>query len=228
MLLRRGLLRKAAAEAIGTFVIVFAGCGYLAVAAKLGQASSAAPVVFGLAVAAMVYAVGHVSGAHFNPAVTLAFALAGRFPRREIPAYWLAQVAGATAAAAALAGLLAPVVSLGQTGPSVPELQALLWEAILTFVLMFVIVAVATDSRAEGTMAGAAIGAAVMLGAFVGGPLTGASMNPARTLGPALASGEARGLWLYLAGPILGAALAALAYEWIRCEDPAKDPKGCC
>ena len=224
----RNLLRKSAAEAIGTFVIVFSGCGFLAGADRFHGQASAAPAVFGLAVAAMVYAVGHISGAHFNPAVTLAFAVVRRFPAREVPAYWGAQFLGAVAAAGSLLPLLPEGAVFGQTAPAVAPLMGFAWEAILTFILMFVIVAVATDARAEGTMAGAAIGAAVMLGAWVGGPVTGASMNPARTLGPALVSGEGRAIWIYFAGPAVGAVLAALAYERVRCDDRIKDPKGCC
>ena len=173
-------------------------------------------VVFGLAVAAMIYALGHISGAHFNPAVTLAFAAARHFPFGEVLAYWAAQFTGAVAAVAVLKAILPPGNLYGATLPAVPAGQALAWEAILTFFLMFVIVAVATDTKAVGTMAGAAIGGTVMLAAWMGGPVTGASMNPARSLAPALFEGRMDVLWIYIAGPCAGAVLAALLYEAIR------------
>lgn len=212
------LFRAALAEAIGTFVLVFAGCGGIMVAERFpgSVAPGAIPVVFGLAVMAMIYAVGHISGAHFNPAVTLAFSAVGRFPKRDVLPYWASQCLGACAASGALALLLPAGIGYGATLPAVPVLAALGWELILTFVLMFVILAVATDTRAHGPIAGVAIGAAVCLDAFVGGPVTGASMNPARSLAPALFQGTLTSLWIYVAGPILGAVLAAVAYEKVR------------
>ncbi len=235
MLLKGIQARKALAEFVGTFFIVFAGCGTTMVGERFpgSIAPGAVPLVFGLTVATMVYAVGHVSGAHFNPAVTLAFALARHFPRKEIAAYWLAQFLGAGCAVGVLFLLLPPGTGFGATIPNVSALQALGWEILLTFCLMFVIISVATDTRAVGMMAGAAIGAAVTLAAFVGGPVTGASLNPARSLAPAIAQGKLDVLWLYLIGPMVGAVLAAFTYEWIRCapaeENPnRKDAKGCC
>lgn len=173
-------------------------------------------VIFGLAVAVMIYAVGHISGAHFNPAVTLAFAAARHFPFEEVLSYWISQFAGALAALGVLKFILPMGHSYGATFPSVPFMPALAWEIILTFFLMFVIVAVATDTRAVGTMAGAAIGATVMLAAWVGGPITGASMNPARSFAPALFEGRLDVMWIYVVGPCIGAVLAALFYEAIR------------
>jgi MIP family channel proteins len=173
-------------------------------------------VVFGLIVAVMIYAVGHISGAHFNPAVTLAFAVARHFPFEEVLAYWTAQFVGAFSALSILKMILPIGKSYGATVPSVAVLQALSWEIILTFFLMFVIVAVATDTRAVGTMAGAAIGGTVMLLAWVGGPITGASMNPARSLAPAVFEGQLGVMWIYIIGPCLGAVVAALLYEAIR------------
>jgi MIP family channel proteins len=178
--------------------------------------NGAIPVVFGLAVAAMIYAVGHISGAHFNPAVTFAFALARHFPKREVLFYWLAQCLGALIAIFLLAAILPKGSTFGATTPHIAPWMAVVWEMILTFFLMFVIIAVATDTRAEGTMAGAAIGATVMLAAFVGGPVTGASLNPARSLAPAILEGRTDVLWIYVLGPMLGAAMAALFYTWIR------------
>lgn len=224
------------AEAIGTFAIVFAGCGGVMVLERFphsGLTPSAIPVIFGLTVAAMIYAVGHISGAHFNPAVTLAFAVARHFPHGRVLAYWIAQFAGALLAMALLWFLLPPGSDYAATLPAVDGLRALIFESILSFFLMFVITAVATDARAEGTMAGAAIGSVVMLCAFFGGPVTGASMNPARSLAPALFQGRFDVMWIYFIGPVIGAVSAALLYEAIRCESGDPDSstdssKGCC
>ncbi len=167
---------------------------------------------------AMVYATGHLSGAHLNPAVTLAFALTRHFPRREALAYIGAQLLGALArgAAAARASGRASRLRSGATLPSVGAGSALVYEAVLTAFLMFVIMAVATDTRAVGAGAAIAIGGTVGLDALFGGPITGASMNPARSIGPALVSGELHDLWIYIAAPIAGAALGALAYQLVR------------
>jgi aquaporin NIP len=213
-----GLRQRVIAEGIGTFALVFAGCGAAMVAERFpgAMAPGAVPIVFGLAVAVMIYAVGHLSGAHFNPAVTLGFATSGKFPKKDVLPYWAAQFLAALAAVALLKSLLPQGAAYGATVPSVPLLQALLWEAILTFFLMFVIVAVATDTRAHGVLAGIAIGATVTLDALVGGPVTGASMNPARSLAPALWQGQVTVLWVYFLGPALGSVAAALTYEQIR------------
>jgi aquaporin NIP len=223
----RLLLKKSLAEFIGTFTLVFAGCGAIMVAERFpGTVSPVViPVVFGLAVAVMIYAVGHISGAHFNPAVTLAFAAARHFPFRQVLFYWLAQFAGAFTAIGLLTLLLPPGRVCGAPWFGVLPPQALAWEGVLTFFLMFVIMAVATDTKAEGTMAGAAIGGTVMLAAFVGGPVTGASMNPARYLAPACFEGKLSYLWLYLLGPCAGALLAAWLYEAIRL-NPGREKKG--
>jgi aquaporin NIP len=210
--------QRALAEAIGTFTLVFAGCGATMLSQRFPGSvpPGAIAVVFGLAVAVMIYAVGHLSGAHFNPAVTLGFAVSGKFPKREAPIYWLAQFGAAVAAMAALAALLPQGPGFGATVPRVPALQALAWEAILSFFLMFVIAATATDTRAHGALAGLAIGATVTLDAFVGGPVTGGSMNPARSLAPALWEGQMSVYWIYLLGPVIGAVAAAVTYEQIR------------
>lgn len=215
------IVHKAAAEFTGVFALVFMGCGALMAAEKFPQSFTpmTVPVVFGLVITVMIYALGHISGAHFNPAVTLAFTVARHFPKKELPAYWAAQFLGAIAAMLSLSFLLSPVESsFGATLPIIAPLKALGWEVILTFILMFVIMAVATDTRAVGTMAGIAIGSAVALGAFTGGPLTGASMNPARSLAPALFNKDLHNLWIYFIGPCIGAVSAALFYEWIRCD----------
>lgn len=228
-----GMLRlkhKAAAEFIGTFALVFAGCGSVMVLERMPGTISpfAIPLVFGLVVTCMVYAVGHISGAHFNPAVTLAFALARHFPKREIPVYWAAQFTGGVAALSALYALLPKGTTYGATVPHVGLVSALGLEAILSFFLMFVIIAVATDTRAEGTMAGVAIGSIVAVCALVGGPLSGASMNPARSLAPALFEHRLADLWIYFVGPSIGTTLAAITYEWIRCNPEKNNAKGCC
>jgi MIP family channel proteins len=200
------------AEGIGTFALVFAGCGAIAVG-TLGDAGVAA--AFGLAIMTMIYALGHVSGAHFNPAVTAAFAVGRHFPVTRVVPYWAAQVAGAISAALVLRVSLGDV-PLGVTQPSGTDAQALVWEAILTFFLMLVIVAVATDTRAVGQAAAIAIGGTVALGALVGGPVTGASMNPARSIGPAVVSGDLSNLWIYLVAPPVGAIAAVLVYRYLR------------
>jgi aquaporin NIP len=223
---RPDLLRRAAAEGIGVFALVFAGCGAIVTEAEhpgtLGTVGIA--LVFGLVIMAMVYATGHLSGAHLNPAVTLAFVLTRHFPRTEAAAYLVGQVIGALAAAAVLAAIWpSDPASLGATLPSVGAGSAFVYEVILTAFLMFVIMAVATDTRAVGAAAAIAIGGTVGLDALFGGPITGASMNPARSLGPALVSGELHDLWIYLLAPPLGAALGAIAYQLVRGEHPG-DP----
>ena len=212
------LARRLLAEAIGTFALVFAGCGAIMVDAKTGGALGQVGIAlsFGLVIMAMIYAVGHISGAHFNPAVTFAFALTRHFPWPRLLAYWAAQLTGAVAAAAILLGSLGDLANLGATLPSGSDGQAFLWELVLTFFLMFVIMAVATDTRAVGEAAAIAIGGTVGLDAMFGGPITGASMNPARSLGPALVSGDLTSIWIYLLAPLVGAALGALAYQLIR------------
>jgi MIP family channel proteins len=182
----------------------------------LGQLGVA--LAFGLAIATMIYAVGHVSGAHFNPAVSLGFALTRHFPWSRVAGYWAAQAAGAVAAAFLLRASLGDVANVGATLPSGSDRQAFLWEVVVTFFLMLVIMAVATDTRAVGEAAALAVGGTVGLCALVGGPVSGASMNPARSLGPALASGEYEALWIYLLAPLVGASLGALAYQLLRGE----------
>jgi aquaporin NIP len=218
---RPDLARRAAAEGLAAFALVFAGCGAVVANARyegtLGTVGIA--LVFGLVIMAMVYATGHLSGAHINPAVTAAFTLTRHFPLRDAAAYVAAQCLGAvTGGLLLLAAWTDKPADLGATVPSVGTGAALLYEIVLTAFLMFVIVAVATDTRAVGAAAAIAIGGTVGLDALFGGPITGASMNPARSLGPALAAGEWQDFWIYVAGPFAGAGLGALAYQLVRGE----------
>jgi MIP family channel proteins len=178
-------------------------------------------ITFGLVIMAMIYAFGHISGAHFNPAVTFAFALSRHFPWSRAAGYWTAQLAGALIAAAILRGSLGDIAHVGATLPSGSQRQSFLWELVLTFFLMIVIMAVATDTRAVGEAAAIAVGGTVGLDAMFGGPISGASMNPARSLGPALVSGDLHAVWLYILAPLAGAALGALTYEFVRGEPAA-------
>ncbi len=216
------LARALVAEAIGTFALVFVGPGAIMVDAENGGLGSVGiALAFGLVIMAMVYAVGHVSGAHLNPAVTLAFALRRHFPGARVPAYWVAQVTGAVSAAVLLRVSLGDIADVGATSPSGSQAQSFLWEVVLTAILLFVIMAVATDTRAVGEAAAIAIGGTIALASLVGGPISGASLNPARSLGPALASGSFDSLWLYLVAPLVGGMLGALAYEAVRGTRPS-------
>ena len=211
------LWRRAGAEFVGTYVIVLASCGAIVVnnqTGALGHLGNA--LTAGLAVMVMIAAAGHISGAHFNPAVTLAFALTRHFNWRELPAYWLGQFGGAICAALSLAALFGRSGDLGATAPAGSAWQSLGLEIVLTAGLMYVITAVATDTRAVGQMAALAIGATVAMGSLWAGPVSGASMNPARSFGPALVAGAWQAHWVYGVGPLLGAAVGARLYQMLR------------
>jgi aquaporin NIP len=224
---RPSLARRALMEGIGVYALVVAGCGAIITntvhAGSLG--SVGVSLVFGLIIMVMIYAGGHLSGAHYNPAVTTAFAVGRHFPLHEAGVYIAAQLTGAVAGAATLLALWTDKpANLGSTVPSVGVGSALVYEILLTAFLMFVITAVATDTRAVGAAAAIAIGGTVGLDALFGGPITGASMNPARSFGPALMSGTWTDFWIYIVGPVVGAVIGVLAYEVVRGGRPPVPP----
>jgi MIP family channel proteins len=173
-------------------------------------------ITFGLVIMVMIYGVGHISGAHFNPAVSFAFAITRHFPWPQVVLYWIAQLSGALLASALLRASLGGLAHVGATLPAGSDAQSFVWEIVLTAFLMFVIMAVATDTRAVGEAAAIAIGGTVGLDAMFGGPVSGASMNPARSAGPAIVSGDLHALWIYLLAPIVGATVGAVAYQFVR------------
>ena len=214
----RELWRRAAAEVVGTLLLTFVAAGAEVVARLHPEAISPATkaVAPGLVVLAMIYAVSDVSGAHLNPAVTLSFALRGDFHWRSVPAYWGAQVAGAAAAAGMLRGMFGPVAHLGTSTPHATDAVALAIEVTVTAALVLVILGTATRAGTIGPQAALAVGATIALNGLLFGPVSGASMNPARSLGPALVSGHAEHLWLYVVGPTLGGLVAVLLIWLIK------------
>lgn len=220
-------MRKLLSEFLGTFALVFAGTGAIISNHASGGAVThpGIALTFGLIVLAMIYTFGDVSGAHFNPAVTTAFAAARRFPWREVPGYIGAQLLGAFTASGLLRFLFPADALLGATLPAGTAMQSFVLETVLTFLLMLVILSVSTGSKEKGITAGIAIGAVIALEAMFAGPICGASMNPARSLSPAVVSGHLENLWLYLAGPLLGALLATPVCALVRgpacCDAPS-------
>lgn len=219
------MLGATLAELVGTFILVFGGIS-VAVAAILSlptagaaYSSLAVALAFGLALAIVVAAVGHISGAHVNPAVTLGMAAAGKFPWKFAPFYLIAQLAGAVLAALAtwmiFGGAARSQANLAATYPAqgIGDLQAFLAEILITFILVFVVMAVATDDRGPAAIAPLAVGFALAVGVFIAGPVTGGAVNPARALGPMLVAGDLTSAWLYILGPIIGGVLAALLYD---------------
>lgn len=215
------------AEFFGTFFLIFFGCGSI-ILSELNSSVNASfvPLVFGGAVSIMIYAVGHISGAHFNPAVTVAFAVVKRFSWKRVPGHIISQIFGAMSASFIHKIIWGTTHSFGAVALKIAFSNAFLIEVILSFCLMFVIISVATDARAVGELAGIAIGLTVSLCAFVGGPMTSASINPARFLGPAIISGNYPSFLLYILAPILGTILGAKSYEWVRCYQEEENKNG--
>jgi aquaporin NIP len=218
------MIRKLTAELLGTFALVFCGTGAIIINTESGGAVThlGIAITFGLIVMAMIYALGDISGAHLNPAVSIAFTLAGRFPFKSMLPYVVAQLAGAFLASLILSYLFPANEALGSTLPAGSEMQSAILELILTFFLMLVIIHVATGSKEQGMFAGLAIGSVVLLEAMFAGPICGASMNPARSIAPAIISGHTEHLWIYIVAPILGAALAIPTWIFLNYKKDAK------
>ncbi|KAL6539045.1 hypothetical protein OROMI_025371 [Orobanche minor] len=215
------ITQKVIAEAIGTYFLIFIGCGSVAVNKIYGSVTfPGICMAWGLTVMIMIYAVGHISGAHFNPAVTITFAIFRHFPYKQVPLYILAQLLGSILASGTLY-LLFDVQKETYFGtvPVGSKVQSLVMEFITSFLLMFVISGVATDNRSIGELAGIAIGMTILVDVVVAGPVSGASMNPARSIGPALIMREYEGLWVYIVGPHLGTIVGGFAYNLIRFTD---------
>lgn len=203
-------MKKYAAEFIGTFALVFCGTGAIIINQETNGIITHAgiAITFGLIVMNMIYALGNISGCHINPAVTIAFTIAKKFRTKEVPPYLISQLAGAVLASVTLKYLFPVNETLGATLPAGTALQSFILEFILTFFLMLVIINVATEGKEQGLLAGLAIGSTVLLEAMFAGPVSGASMNPARSFAPALVSGHLENLWVYITAPIAGAAAA--------------------
>jgi aquaporin NIP len=210
-------MKKYIAEAIGTFALVFCGTGAIIINQETNGTIShmGVAITFGLIVMAMIYALGNISGAHLNPAVSIAFVAAGRFPVTQLFPYIISQMAGAFLASVILKLLFPSNQFLGATIPLGDAWQSFVLELLLTFFLMLVIINVATGSKELGMFAGLAIGSTVLLEAMFAGPICGASMNPARSLAPAIVSGHTEHIWIYLAAPVLGAALSIPVWKYL-------------
>ncbi|KAJ6721255.1 AQUAPORIN NIP2-1 [Salix viminalis] len=215
------IIQKIIAEVIGTFFVIFTGCGSVVVDKMYGSVTfPGICVVWGLIVMVMVYSVGHISGAHFNPAVTVTFAIFRHFPYKQVPLYMVAQLLGSLLASGTLSLLFnVPDEAYFGTIPVGPDIRSFVTEIIISFLLMFVISGVATDNRAIGELAGIAVGMTIMLNVFVAGPVSGASMNPARSLGPAIVMRKFDGIWVYIVAPPIGTILGAFCYNLIRFTD---------
>ncbi|XP_074312725.1 aquaporin NIP6-1-like [Silene latifolia] len=224
------LAKKVIAEFLGTLILIFAGTATAIVNQKTGGTETLIGLAgsSGLAVMIIILATGHISGAHLNPSITIAFAALKHFPWTQVPLYIAAQMLASLCAAFMLKAIFHPIMGGGVTIPSVNYGQAFALEFIISFNLMFVVTAVATDTRAVGELAGIAVGATVMLNILIAGPLTGASMNPVRTLGPAIAVNNFKGIWIYFTAPILGALCGAGVYTAVKLpeedEDALKQP----
>lgn len=214
---------KLFAEFMGTFILIFIGCGgiivndlYEGILGHLGV-----NLVFGLVVMAIIYSIGNVSGAHINPAVTIGFLVAGRIEKKIVIPYIFVQILGAITGAFVLHLLFPTHTTLGSTLPSGSLLQSFIFEIFLSFILMFIVLNVSTGHKEIGMMAGVAVGGTIVFEALVGGPVSGASMNPARSLGPAVISGNLSPIWIYLTAPVIGTILAHPICQWVQ-------GKNCC
>ena len=209
-------MKNYVAELIGTFILVFCGTGAMVIDQQTNGAVShvGVAITWGLVVMSLIYSIGKVSGCHINPAVSIAFAIAGRFKMRLLPGYIISQLAGALIASVTLKLLFPSSPLLGATIPAGIEIQSFVLELLLTFFLMLVIMNVAHGSKEQGQFAGIAIGAVVGLEAMFAGPICGASMNPARSIAPALVSGHLEHLWIYLTAPIMGAMLSIPVWKY--------------
>src|SRR5688572_22820730 len=216
-------MKKCVAEILGTFALVFCGTGAIIVNQETAGVVTHPGIAFtfGLIVMVMIYALGPISGAHFNPAVTIAFTVAKRFPLNQVFPYIVSQAVGAFIASLTLKFLFTGNEFLGATMPAGTDLQSFVLELILTFFLMLVIINVATGSKEQGMFAGLAIGSTVLLEAMFAGPICGASMNPIRSISPAIVSGHVEHLWIYLTAPTIGAVLAIFVWRFIRTETSA-------
>jgi aquaporin Z len=220
-------MKKYIAEFIGTFSMIFCGTGAMTINEVTGGTVTHIGIAFtwGLIVMAMIYAFGEISGAHFNPAVSIAFAYAKKFSWKEVPKYIIAQVLGAFLASLILWVLFPASETLGATIPTVDVWRAFILEFLLTFFLMVVIINVSTGSKEIGVVAGIAIGGVVLLEAMFAGPITNASMNPARSIAPAVVSGNLQHLWMYIFAPILGALLAVVSCKLVKYDNCCEDPQ---
>ncbi|MBS1601320.1 MAG: aquaporin [Bacteroidetes bacterium] len=212
------MIRKSVSEILGTFALVFCGTGAIVIDNVSHGAVShvGVAVTFGLIVMAMIYGLGEISGAHLNPAVSIAFTLAGRLPAKALGPYILSQIAGAFLASLVLRLLFPTDPLLGATIPVGSPWQSFVLELLLTYILMIVIINVATGPKEQGLFAGIAIGSVILLEAMFAGPICGASMNPARSLAPAIVSGHNENLWVYLTAPVIGAALAIPTWTYLK------------
>jgi aquaporin Z len=211
-------MKKYTAEFIGTFAMVFCGTGAIVINETTNGAVSHVGIAItsGLIVMAMIYTLGSISGSHINPAVTIAFAVVKKFPAKEVLPYIIFQIAGAFSASLVLKFLFPENLLLGSTIPAGSEMQSFILELILTFLLMFVILNVSHGSREQGIMAGIAIGSVVLLEAMFAGPISGASMNPARSIAPAFVSGHLEHLWIYISAPLAGSLLAVVVCNYFK------------